>query len=245
VADRDNSVRSGEGAVAARTTSNLASTVLTALLVGVMAPAYGSGADTAPIIGGTVFEDLDGDGRLNADEPGVAGEKIVLEVQQGGQYVVVDTATTDARGAYAFADVPTGEYRVRRIAPAGSGPNLTTQPSYTLKVSSDLKPGALHFGMASQRRKTLDPHDHPRSCGAVEDVGPTPESASGEEIGRLFQDWNEEAGPLAFLDHDVSDGSPTDAWPGLLCLAPVAMLSLANGRREGRSRRLSVRMLEL
>src|SRR5262245_27863280 len=233
VADRDNSVRSGDSAVAARTTSDLATTVLTALLVGVVAPASGGGADTAPTIGGTVFEDLDGNGRLDEGEPGVAGEKIVLEVRQGDQYVVVGSAVTDASGAYAFADVPAGDYRVRRIAPAGSDPNPTTQTSYTLKVSSDVKPGALHFGKASQRGKTPDPHNHPCSCEAVEDVVPTPPSASGEEIGRLFQDWSEEASALAFLDPDVREGSPTDAWLALLCLVPVAMLSIANGRREG------------
>jgi hypothetical protein len=42
-------------------------------------------------------------------------------VQKDGQYVVVNTATTDARGAFAFPGVKPGDYCVRLVTLTVSG----------------------------------------------------------------------------------------------------------------------------
>ncbi|MBY0522880.1 MAG: hypothetical protein K2R98_05760 [Gemmataceae bacterium] len=223
VAARDNSVRSNDGAVAAQKTSDVTRTLLASLLVGVIAPGSGGGdAESAPLISGTVFADLDGNGQRNEGEPGVAGEKIVLEVQKDGAYVVMGTAVTDAKGGFAFAGVTPGVYRVCRISPAGSSLNLTTPVSYAVKVTSDSKPRVLHFGMAAKRGRPLTRRDLPSE-----------EEACSEDLDRAVQDWNEEAATLAPLDDREPDRSTTDWGLGLLCLAPAAMLSIANGRQGG------------
>lgn len=233
VAARDNAVQSTDSAVAALKTSDVASTLLTSLLVGAIVPGAGGGdTGTEPMISGTVFDDLNGNGRLDAGEPGVAGEIIVLEVQKGGQYVVVGAALTDATGAYALAGVTAGDYRVRRVAQADSGPNLTTPASYAVKVMSDSKPRVFNFGRAVKRRKALNFRDHPCYCWAVEDVVHTQEGAFAEEIGRAFQDWNQDDSALDLLDDRERDRAATDWWLGLLPLVPVAMLCIPNGRRN-------------
>ena len=61
-------------------------------------------------ISGTVFEDLDADGVLEAGELGIAGVTVDL-LDAGGS--VVATAVSDGAGAYSFPGVPDGDYSVR------------------------------------------------------------------------------------------------------------------------------------
>ncbi|MBL8796778.1 MAG: hypothetical protein JNM56_22955, partial [Planctomycetia bacterium] len=135
VAARDNAVPPADQQVlAARGNSELASSLLVSLLTGVVSSG-GSDAAAAPVISGTVFADVDANGRPGEEEPGVAGEQVVLEVLQNGQYVVVATATTDANGAYAFEAVPAGEYRVRRVTEGTAG----KANGQTIKITGDGK----------------------------------------------------------------------------------------------------------
>jgi hypothetical protein len=70
-------------------------------------------------LGNFVWNDLDGDGVQDANEPGVAGVSVLIRTSTGGQvdnparagtqdYVV----TTDENGFYRFADLPNGDYVV-------------------------------------------------------------------------------------------------------------------------------------
>lgn len=224
VAARDNNVRSSDPAVvAALGAPEVSATLLASLLISTIGPANG-GDDMAPLIGGTVFDDANGNGRQDAEEAGAAGEVVVLEALKGGQYVVVGTALTDAKGTYTFSEVPAGDYRVRRIAQAGSGPNLTTPVSYPIKITGDSKPRKFHFGKGNGRAKTLLPRA-PRVY-LVEELPPTPEGAA-QTLGRVFQDGDDGTSRR----HEDLDDAPAEWWLGLLPLVPAAVLNVANRRR--------------
>ncbi|MBI5037148.1 MAG: DUF11 domain-containing protein [Candidatus Kerfeldbacteria bacterium] len=82
--------------------------------------------DTGTITG-LKFNDLNGNGSLDAGEPGVPGVTINLSDGQ--------TTTTDANGQFSFNDVPTGNYDVDEIVPTGW--MNTTQTSVNLDVTKD------------------------------------------------------------------------------------------------------------
>jgi len=225
VAARDNAVRPTENVVASQGTADVAATLFAALLTGVIAPATGgtdgatdpgTDASTAPPIRGTVFEDLDGNGRLDTGEPGLAGEKIVLEVQQNGQYVVVATALTDAKGAYSFAEVPAGEYRVRRLVQASSGSSPATATSYPVKVTGESKPKTLDFGKPGKRGRTQLDRPAPALGGTAAQFAWHEDAAIAPELGQVFQDW---------CDLDEPDDAPTGWWLALLPLAAAVALA--------------------
>jgi SdrD B-like domain len=80
-------------------------------------------------IAGRVFFDLDGDGRDDADEPGVARVKIQLD---GGRSV-----TTDESGRFRFSSVNPGEYAVALTSDAlGVGWRATTSTEQHVSLSA-------------------------------------------------------------------------------------------------------------
>lgn len=77
-------------------------------------------------IGDLVWLDRNGDGTVDADEPGIAGVTVELtwygrDGLPGGGDDVVLTTTTDADGTYTFADLPAGNFTVAVLGtlPAG------------------------------------------------------------------------------------------------------------------------------
>ncbi|MDH4146983.1 MAG: carboxypeptidase regulatory-like domain-containing protein, partial [Acidimicrobiia bacterium] len=72
----------------------------------------GSGYDFGELgafVGDTVFDDLDGDGVQDADEPGLAGVEVVVRDAAG---TVVDRLVTDDAGRYRSGPLPAGTYTV-------------------------------------------------------------------------------------------------------------------------------------
>jgi uncharacterized repeat protein (TIGR01451 family) len=67
-------------------------------------------------IGNRVWEDLNGNGIQDADEPGLAGIEIRL---YNASDTLLGTVITDADGAYAFTNLLPGTYHVQAVAPAG------------------------------------------------------------------------------------------------------------------------------
>ncbi|MBL8796779.1 MAG: hypothetical protein JNM56_22960 [Planctomycetia bacterium] len=244
VAARDNAVSSSENVVAALGTNGLASSFLASLVVGVIAPGGGGGGgDAATPIGGaefgdrsgkgvrvagTVFEDLDGNGSRDAGEAGVAGETLVLESLRDGQYVVVETAVTDAQGAYTFANVPAGEYRVRRLAQPGSGAKLTTPASQPVKVTGDGKPTPLNFGKPARRGRTSLDHPEPALGGTAAQVTWHEEADIAPELEQVFKEWR---------DLDEPDASSSAWWLGVLPLATAVALMQGGATKPGPSLR--------
>jgi hypothetical protein len=213
VAARDNAIQSTDSAVASALPSNLSSAVTTSLLVSLVAGSSGGGdMGTVTVIAGSVFEDRNGNGRLDAGEPGVAGDTIILEMRKGDQYVVVGKVSTDASGAFAFAGMPAGDYRVRYL---GAGANLTTPAGYPVKVTGNGAVKAIHFGKSIKRGQKQAPHHHPE-----EDLAHVPETSFPEAVDRVFVDWREDSVPVVL---DKCDGGSKGWWLGLFALLPAAM----------------------
>jgi uncharacterized delta-60 repeat protein len=71
-------------------------------------------------ISGTVFNDANGDGKLDDGETGISGWEVYLDLDNNGKFVSGDPQTaTDADGDFAFNDLLPGTYIVRVVAPAG------------------------------------------------------------------------------------------------------------------------------
>ncbi|MGA2499937.1 MAG: SdrD B-like domain-containing protein [Tepidisphaeraceae bacterium] len=92
-------------------------------------------------ISGNKFQDTNGDGVRQADEPGLAGITVFLDTNGND---VLDageqTATTDATGHYVFTDMAPGTYSVREVVPAGW--TLTTaNPAAVVMTSGANLPG--------------------------------------------------------------------------------------------------------
>lgn len=88
------------------------------------APNFGYGLKKT--IGSTVFSDIDGNGILDAGEPGISGvtvklysDAVTIGIIDGGDAVIA-TLTTDANGIYLFTGLSDGNYIVSiEIPPAG------------------------------------------------------------------------------------------------------------------------------
>jgi Ca2+-binding RTX toxin-like protein len=80
---------------------------------------------TSPIYG-TVFEDLDGDGVLDAGEPRRAGVRIYIDLDRDGHFDVGTESSTvsDVLGTYALSNLPNGTHLVRWFPELGR--KLTT-----------------------------------------------------------------------------------------------------------------------
>src|SRR4051794_14504991 len=71
-------------------------------------------------IAGVKFNDLNGDGKRQAGEPGLPNVRIYLDANHNGILDAGERSTlTNAAGQYAFAGLPAGGYQVREVKPAG------------------------------------------------------------------------------------------------------------------------------
>jgi subtilisin-like proprotein convertase family protein/protocatechuate 3,4-dioxygenase beta subunit len=68
-------------------------------------------------ISGQKFNDLDGDGIKDGNEPGVQG--VTIQLDRGANGSVERTTSTDSDGNYTFDSLMAGTYRVREVAPGG------------------------------------------------------------------------------------------------------------------------------
>ncbi|MDZ7723226.1 MAG: SdrD B-like domain-containing protein [candidate division KSB1 bacterium] len=83
-------------------------------------------------IGDYVWQDINGDGVQDSNEPGVETVRLILFDDQDQP---LDSALTDADGAYLFDDLPPGSFTVRldtSSIPAQHSPSTPTQVSYEL-----------------------------------------------------------------------------------------------------------------
>jgi protocatechuate 3,4-dioxygenase beta subunit len=71
---------------------------------------------TVGAISGSVVQDINGNGVIGPGDTGVAGVTVQLFTQLG---VFISQTTTDANGAYAFANIPPGSYQLSMIVPGG------------------------------------------------------------------------------------------------------------------------------
>ena len=94
---------------------------------------------------GTVYNDLNGDGTKESNEPVLAGWTIDLLNQAGA---LVATTTSNAQGQYTFTDVSAGVYTIEEIVQTGWYITEPTNPpgTYTETVQSGSTVSGLDFG---------------------------------------------------------------------------------------------------
>ncbi len=132
-------------------------------------------------LGDYVWEDLNGDGIQDANEPGVEGVTVNLKDGDGN---IIDTTTTDADGLYLFDFLPPGDYSVQFELPDGFEFTLQDQ-GLDDALDSDADPVS---GMtqvvtleAGDSNLTLD-------AGLIKEIGTGGDNA---ELGdRLWHDLN-------------------------------------------------------
>jgi hypothetical protein len=97
-------------------------------------------------VGNFVWDDLDGDGRQDAGEPGVAG--ITVQLWNAAKTQLFDSATTNASGNYTVVAPLPGEYRVRVVLPSGT--NFTNKDLAVGddQLDSDINPSGLNAGFS-------------------------------------------------------------------------------------------------
>lgn len=92
-------------------------------------------------ISGTVYEDLNADGKWQLGEPGLVGAKIVLLDENSNP---VQETTTRDEGRYLFYDLPGGVYRIKFVAPAGYSTKFTQPTSDGVTEALTIGPGTLN-----------------------------------------------------------------------------------------------------
>jgi uncharacterized protein (DUF2141 family) len=71
-------------------------------------------------ITGTVYNDKNGDGKLDNGEAGISGVEMYIDLNKDGTIDSGDpTITTSSTGAYSFYNLAPGTYRVREVVPSG------------------------------------------------------------------------------------------------------------------------------
>ena len=97
-------------------------------------------------ISGTVFEDMNDNGAINAsDDLGLADWTVYLDANDNGALDEGETSTTTASdGTYRFDNLAPGEYTVREVLQ--SGWMLTTLPGRTANVAADAPVTDVNFG---------------------------------------------------------------------------------------------------
>ena len=122
------------------------------------APAPCSSGTPSATIGDFVWNDLDGDGVYDANEPGLAGVTVQLLNCDG---TVVATTTTDANGNYSFTGVVPGTYKVQFTY--SNGDFTPTTPANGLTDCFTVNDG--------DNRTDIDAGFHEETSGGVASVG--------------------------------------------------------------------------
>ncbi|WP_371357699.1 SdrD B-like domain-containing protein, partial [Hydrocoleum sp. CS-953] len=97
-------------------------------------------------ISGTKFNDLDGDGNFDPDEPGIPNVTIYLDQNRNEVFDQDEPFQfTDIDGNYRFDNLTPGEYIVREVVPLNFRPTLTPQQPITITAAGENVPD-INFG---------------------------------------------------------------------------------------------------
>jgi protocatechuate 3,4-dioxygenase beta subunit len=96
-------------------------------------------------ISGRAFTDLNYNGVLDAEEPGLPGVTIFLDANGNFQLDAGEvSSTTDSNGNYSFTNLPAGTYRVRAVTPTGFF-RTTSNPADSVVSNGSILTG-VNFG---------------------------------------------------------------------------------------------------
>jgi len=223
VAARDNAVQSIAGG------QRDLGAALVPVLLGLVTATVGGplAADDADLVGeqflvgGKVFEDDSGKGSLEADDVGIAGEKVVLEAKQGDQFILVGETTTNAEGDYSFQIDKPGTYRVRLIPRQGAGATLSTPASYDLILHQASERQSRHFGKQLNRRGAAAPAATPAQPAELQDDAAGRTNSVGGSCDRVFEQWDQHCAQSVEVD-----GAESSIWLAAGAFAGWAMLPI-------------------
>jgi photosystem II stability/assembly factor-like uncharacterized protein len=107
-------------------------------------------------IGGLIFDDLDGDGIMDANDKGMADVTVFLDPAGGRSPNAFALRTqTNVRGEYAFENVPPATYTLRQLTPVGYVQTTPKLPTVTVN-GSDVK--RMDFGNSRRPGHIELPH---------------------------------------------------------------------------------------
>ncbi|MDA1050683.1 MAG: Ig-like domain-containing protein [Planctomycetota bacterium] len=148
-------------------------------------------------IHGTKWEDVNGDGRRNSDEPGLSGVMIyadldndgVLDPAEPSTITVEDDPATpeDETGTYRLSGLPLGPVVVREVVPDGweqttPNPPLVTIAEQTLSLGDDFEDGEIDDSLwnvtESEGNESIQVSE---TSGKLQIVGSTPGAYAGIE----------------------------------------------------------------
>ncbi|HVX14507.1 MAG TPA: SdrD B-like domain-containing protein [Pirellulales bacterium] len=116
------------------------STNTQAIVVTANAPAVTANIGELPSIVGTVFNDLNDNGKLDSGEPGLPGVTVFVNEDGTGKPDSSNpSTTTDANGRFIFSGLSAGSYTVEEVIPTDHGVTLTT-PFAAVTVGSSQLP---------------------------------------------------------------------------------------------------------
>ena len=120
---------------------------------------FGFGGDPGTV-SGIKYNDLDGDGQRDPDEPGIGGIYIYVDLDNSGTIAIGEPAAiTKPDGTYAIPDVPSGVVTVREVLPPGwiqTSPG-GTDPFHVVNV----QPGGTVTGVDFGNQEAIDYGDAP------------------------------------------------------------------------------------
>ncbi len=126
--------------------------------------ADGPGVPPGGIVHGYKWNDLNGDGQWNPNEPPLAGWTIWLDTNNSGKQDAGDMTTqTDAQGHFRFTGVPAGTYALgEQIEPGWT----QTAPGGAGTYSVTVQPGQASFPQMFGNRQSGGPTTGGRICGS-------------------------------------------------------------------------------
>ncbi len=140
------SVPAGNYTISVTTPSGFVATTPTSRAITVPTGSSASanfGFSSNTIVSGVVFQDLNGDGTMQVNEPGLSGVALTL---RNSSSTVIATTTSLAHGVYSFPALTTSEnYTVTAAAPTGF--NATTPTTQTVNIPSS---PIANFGFQAQ-----------------------------------------------------------------------------------------------
>jgi len=78
-------------------------------------------------ISGTVFVDINGNGKQDPGEPGIAGVTVYDDANNNGKLDPGEISTvTNSSGVYTFSNLPAGAYLIRQVLPSGEKQTVPT-----------------------------------------------------------------------------------------------------------------------
>lgn len=130
------------------------------LFVSASTPQYGTelwAFDAPAAVSGYVFNDTNNNAVRDPGEPGMPGVTIYLDANNNGRLDPGEAATTtDGDGNYAFYDLPSGDYTVREVLPAGYSLTAPAVLSGPLTLGSSQTARGPAFGNVLISSVTMD-----------------------------------------------------------------------------------------